>query len=911
MTARRPAAIQPHRGIEPLGRAKTRRHRVDDAPLIFRIRFILEFCHSSSYEALSKASTLLSSTRMDLIKTDGFCMMPWTHLQVRPDGGVYSCCLADMMSPLGNLHGKSLPEIWNSDEMKKLRREMLEGGKPSQCTYCYGLEKDTGGSFRQYANRKFAHHYKPMIEATEPDGSVSKFNVVYIDFRLSNLCNLRCRSCGNYASSSWFKDEKNMRTLPRKLIDTWRGTTPKESVIRAYKEPGQLENILEQVIPNLEEVYFAGGEPLLMEEHYKILDALIGAGRTNITIRYNTNFSKLEFRGREVTNLWKHFSDIAVQASLDGAHERGEYMRKGQVWARTIANREKLARECPHVKFEVSATVSAYNVWHIPDFFREWVDLGYVAEDKFTMNPLYGPDHLRMQVLPADIKMKTIEKYEHYLSTYVKHPKARRSFKKKYAEKVYVSEEANQKWIDTAMVDTGKCINVMIENAWMKKLNDKTFKDKDFVTALTNFHKEFVIEEMNKKFPRATGSLYSDFKTLRLTICGDVAQADLAAIQNAYVEANHRFYASPVLKQITRPSDVSEHWFFMGVGRTADQAALAARYARANGGPGHFSYYWDANVLEGLDKLLKDAKAKHAEVLTAFEWTSIPLEVYTAARKAANAQGMVEVLKLLYPAQAFTVNQAQKILDFAALADEFSPSMLVAKREILTINDAPFGALSIDFIGLGAENLQATANAVLEASSVDQAIQLARKYERDVTLSFVARKQEIVRVVEEFFAGRVSIRFSGDDGVIIPEVEFMLREQIYLLRRLSQLFAKPFMRMAAINGNSISDAGELITHAESIEKKLRAKFNDQLGVAVSNDIQMQVFIPEADPRGRNAYLILNLKRILNKEQKEIIRNSFHAAVKTLEEELRMSGAATTYSAADVYAMTPKQRELPN
>jgi predicted RNA-binding protein YlxR (DUF448 family) len=493
-------------------------------------------------------------------------------------------------------------------------------------------------------------------------------------------------------------------------------------------------------------------------------------------------------------------------------------------------------------------------------------------------------------------------------STY--RPAIKRSFIKKYAEKIYVGEEANQRWIDQAMADTGKCLNVMIENAWTKKLNDQIFKNKDFVTALTNFHKEFVIEEMNKQFPRATGSLYSDFKSVRMTVCGEVSQADLAKIQSAYVEANRRFRASPVLSQITRPNDLTGQWFYMGIGRTPDQAALAARYARNGGGPFHLSYFWDQKVRDGLAEKLKNAKDQHAAILRSFGWASIPLDVYTVSRKSATALKLLDALKLLYPGATYTEAQAQMILDFANLADEFSPSMLIAKREILTIHDAPFGALSMDFIGLGAENLEATAQALIEGRDLEEAVRLSRVKEREVTRRFFERKALIAQVVTEFFAGRVSLRFSGDDGVIIPEVEFLLREQLYLLNRLSQLFPRPFMRMAAINKDgAATQASELITHAESIEKKLRGLFNTELGVEVSNDIQIQVFIPDADPRGRSAYLILSLKRNLTAEQKQIVRNTFDSAVTTVMAEIQSAGQNINYRAVDVFAMRPDQREL--
>lgn len=354
--------------------------------------------------------------------------MPWTHLQLRPDGKVYSCCLANMNDPLGDLHKQSLPEIWNSPEMRRLRVEMMEGKKPKQCNYCYELERDTGGSFRINANQLYKHHYEPMLAGTDATGHSDKFNIVYMDFRLSNICNFRCRSCGSYASSSWHADERKMRSLKRKIWDfTHRKPEPPKFLL-AYDHEEQLEDILEQVLPGLEAIYFAGGEPLLMDEHYRILEGLIARGQTKLRMNYSTNFSRLKFKKWDACDLWKKFEKVQVQASLDDSYARGEYLRKGLNWNAAVANRQRMMREVPHVEFQVSATVSAYNVWHIPDFCREWVELGYLEEVCFRLNPLYGPDHMRLQVLPPKFKEQTIQKYEKFIDEFLTRPQSRRAF---------------------------------------------------------------------------------------------------------------------------------------------------------------------------------------------------------------------------------------------------------------------------------------------------------------------------------------------------------------------------------------------------------------------------------------------------------------------------------------------------
>jgi radical SAM protein with 4Fe4S-binding SPASM domain len=122
-----------------------------------------------------------------------FCMFPWVHLSVQPDGEVLPCCNS---SPLGlSLSGSSLYEVWNSQKIKNLRLNMLNNVKSSNCRHCYAVEDVGQESPRQLINRKYSHHFD-IVKTTKNDGTVNKLNVVYWDFRFSNFCNFKCRMCG-------------------------------------------------------------------------------------------------------------------------------------------------------------------------------------------------------------------------------------------------------------------------------------------------------------------------------------------------------------------------------------------------------------------------------------------------------------------------------------------------------------------------------------------------------------------------------------------------------------------------------------------------------------------------------------------------------------------------------------------
>jgi sulfatase maturation enzyme AslB (radical SAM superfamily) len=174
----------------------------------------------------------------------------------------------------------------------------------------------------------------------------------------------------------------------------------------------------EQLEPHLdyvEQIYFAGGEPLLMEEHYRILDELVRRGRFDVRLIYNTNFTHTDLKGQSVFEYWQKFDSVAVGASLDDSGARGEYIRKGTNWATVVENRREMMRMCPEVDFYISPTLSIMNAWHLPDFHREWVDLGLIRAQDLNVNILQDPAHYRIDIAPAEYKQAITEKYQRHL----------------------------------------------------------------------------------------------------------------------------------------------------------------------------------------------------------------------------------------------------------------------------------------------------------------------------------------------------------------------------------------------------------------------------------------------------------------------------------------------------------------
>jgi sulfatase maturation enzyme AslB (radical SAM superfamily) len=175
----------------------------------------------------------------------------------------------------------------------------------------------------------------------------------------------------------------------------------------------------EQLEPHLdyvEQIYFAGGEPLLMEEHYRILEELLKRGRTDVRLIYNTNFTHTDLKGQSVFEYWRQFRSVAVGASLDASGGRGEYIRKGTVWSTVEQNRRDMLEICPQVDFYISPTLSIMNAEHILDFHREWTEAGLIRAQDLNVNILQDPAHYRIDIAPLEYKQHLESKYHEHLS---------------------------------------------------------------------------------------------------------------------------------------------------------------------------------------------------------------------------------------------------------------------------------------------------------------------------------------------------------------------------------------------------------------------------------------------------------------------------------------------------------------
>ena len=335
--------------------------------------------------------------------TKTFCILPWIHLYSNPDGTVLPCCVGDWQQSMGNVQDGKLETVFNNESFKTMRRNMLAGEKCSQCTACYRDEDAGNSSFRKHSNEQFAKYIEDAVKNTNPDGTVDDFKLRYLDVRWSNICNFKCRSCGPLYSSSWAQEHGS------KKIFTYAGGANNEELYRQF----------EPHFDTIEEFYFAGGEPLLTDKHYDILEYLIEHGRTDVKLRYNTNMSVLKYKDKNVLDMWKQFSNVYIGASLDSWGPRAEYIRHGTEWSVIESNIRKIRTEAPHIHLQTNTVVSILNIKTLTEFIDYMLGSGLVDEKNY--NPHFynvlNPEFLSLQLLTDEEIEHNIKKLTDYANS--------------------------------------------------------------------------------------------------------------------------------------------------------------------------------------------------------------------------------------------------------------------------------------------------------------------------------------------------------------------------------------------------------------------------------------------------------------------------------------------------------------
>jgi organic radical activating enzyme len=363
--------------------------------------------------------------------------LPWIHLATRPNGDVRVCCTANASGAgdedskevglvkqngqVMNLQTHSIAEVWNSNYMKTVRLQLLEGKVPPSCTKCFEEESKGIVSKRQWESAVWNERLDmtTIIDATGEDGSLP-VDILYFDLRLGNLCQLKCIMCSPHDSSSWIKEWKlqypKYKTIELKQDQQWNS----DFDYTWYKKGSFLSDMRSQAY-NIRELYFAGGEPLLIPEHYKILEFMVETGAAkNCVLRYNSNGLELP---EKLFELWKYFKEVKFNFSVDAVGARNDYIRYPSKWADVVANLEHLDDTPNNITVNIACAVQLLNVMNIPELVH-WkesknfkkINLPPYGAGLIGTHLVYLPSYLNVRVLPHHIKARVAKQVEYFCS---------------------------------------------------------------------------------------------------------------------------------------------------------------------------------------------------------------------------------------------------------------------------------------------------------------------------------------------------------------------------------------------------------------------------------------------------------------------------------------------------------------
>ena len=354
-------------------------------------------------------------------KPQNLCMAPWTHTYLSPQTERRMCCASrepaqsfqqyiDTASGTGQYHPMTLEQHWNSDHMRSVRRRMMAGETLPECEVCNNKLLNTD-VYRDYFWHLFQHKYPDIWSHTDADGATTMRPVSW-DYRFSNLCNFKCRHCGDMLSSAWESEQRQ-----HDMVD-W--ANPKNNWMRpdirreitAFQDR-EIEQEFAAAVErgDIEEIYWVGGEPLMYEQHWRYMARIIERGDGGkLYARYNTNLSRIHHRGVDLyQDILANIRDWQICASLDGTAAIGEYIRDGLDYSRWKENYQRgLEVRRYSRQMRIDFTLTLPGMLDIPNIVKLARDLDSDILAKvifsFTPNIILSP-----LALPRDLLDKWID----------------------------------------------------------------------------------------------------------------------------------------------------------------------------------------------------------------------------------------------------------------------------------------------------------------------------------------------------------------------------------------------------------------------------------------------------------------------------------------------------------------------
>lgn len=320
-----------------------------------------------------------------------FCVTPWLSLNINQNGDIQPCCQS--LQVLGNVKHESISQIWNNEKIREFRKSMVNKTPVESCRACYEKEIVGQKSLRQVLNESLFDHGKEYIYDTNDDYTVNESGFIHWDVKFGNKCNFKCRTCCPGSSSSIELEEYG------KLTGNYDLSEINFQRVKPY-------------VKIVDHIYFSGGEPLIIEEHYKMIVMLMKLGkhkRDDFYMSYNTNFSTLTYKKTHIFDIWDKFQNVYVSISVEGVGKKGEIIRNGFKWDKFVTNVKKFNEKFKDRKdtheLNFDCTVQAMNVLEVTNLHQTLFNLGLMQDiDRLHLNYLHGPEELAVWILDKKTK---------------------------------------------------------------------------------------------------------------------------------------------------------------------------------------------------------------------------------------------------------------------------------------------------------------------------------------------------------------------------------------------------------------------------------------------------------------------------------------------------------------------------
>lgn len=368
----------------------------------------------------------------NLLQSKHFCILPFVSSRIQ-QGSPVPCCINHEVI-FGELSDNTIDEIYdpNNPILKNFRKQLINGPElPPSCHRCKHQEDHNMRSYRQDNNLR----YGDVLDTLDFDesGYLREFKVYFYDgIGFSNLCNLKCRMCPSILSTTNREEEirynlplKKMSKVQTEYVQEYLKTHDMPKVLmETFTDLNQFYTFFNNSIDTVRDIKFEGGEPLMMEEHFKVLESLIKLGKTDVNIKYATNLTRLHFKDYDILELWKQFKNVDISVSLDGMYDRNNYIRNPSKFQDVVDNINRVKSEAPHVNMGINTTMQILTSYTASDLNI------FCIENNLPQNFifLHNPSHMSMTVLPKHVKEKVVRHWERHIEQYPQYTNEIRGF---------------------------------------------------------------------------------------------------------------------------------------------------------------------------------------------------------------------------------------------------------------------------------------------------------------------------------------------------------------------------------------------------------------------------------------------------------------------------------------------------